>query len=87
MLRSFALEGNSLPASVRARRGARAGARPLSRLVQTDVRNPLTDEILFGRLEHGGTVHVGFDGEKLTFAYDPAPPPGEVAPPEPATAS
>jgi ATP-dependent Clp protease ATP-binding subunit ClpA len=51
------------------------GARPLNRLVQTEVRNPLTDEILFGRLEHGGTVHVGFDGEKLAFAYDPAPPP------------
>ena len=41
------------------------GARPLNRLVQTEVRNPLTDEILFGKLEHGGTVHVGFDGEKL----------------------
>jgi ATP-dependent Clp protease ATP-binding subunit ClpA len=51
------------------------GARPLNRLVQTEVRNPLTDEILFGRLEHGGTVHVGFDGEKLTFEYDSAPPP------------
>jgi ATP-dependent Clp protease ATP-binding subunit ClpA len=51
------------------------GARPLNRLVQTEVRNPLTDEILFGRLEHGGTVHVGFDGERLTFEYDSAPPP------------
>ena len=48
------------------------GARPLNRLVQTEVRNPLTDEILFGQLEHGGTVHVGFDGEKLTFEYDSA---------------
>ena len=57
------------------------GARPLSRLVQTEVRNPLTDEILFGRLEHGGTVHVGFDGEKLAFDYDSAPPPGEAPPP------
>ncbi len=60
------------------------GARPLGRLVQTEVRNPLTDEILFGQLEHGGTVHVGFDGEKLTFAYDPAPPPAPPAPPAPA---
>ncbi len=55
------------------------GARPLSRLVQTELRNPLTDEILFGRLEHGGTVHVGSDGTQLTFAYDPLPPP--AAPP------
>jgi ATP-dependent Clp protease ATP-binding subunit ClpA len=57
------------------------GARPLNRLVQTDVRNPLTDEILFGQLEHGGTVRVGFDGEKLTFDYVPAPPPEPETPP------
>ena len=57
------------------------GARPLNRLVQTDVRNPLTDEILFGELEHGGTVRVGYDGEKLTFDYEPAPPPEPETPP------
>jgi ATP-dependent Clp protease ATP-binding subunit ClpA len=63
------------------------GARPLSRLVQTDLRNPLTDEILFGRLEYGGTVRVGFDGEKLTFDYDPLPPPSAPNPSDtPATA-
>jgi ATP-dependent Clp protease ATP-binding subunit ClpA len=58
------------------------GARPLSRLVQTELRNPLTDEILFGQLEHGGTVRIGFDGDKLTFEYSPSPPP--QAPPTPA---
>ena len=67
------------------------GARPLNRLVQTDVRNPLTDEILFGKLEHGGTVRVGYDGEKLTFDCEPAPPPEPeappAAPPEPADQS
>jgi ATP-dependent Clp protease ATP-binding subunit ClpA len=50
----------------------RYGARPLSRLIQTEVRDPLTDEILFGELENGGTVEIGFDGEKLTFKIDPA---------------
>jgi len=59
------------------------GARPLNRLVQTAVRNPLTDEILFGDLEHGGTVRVGFDGEKLTFDFEPVPPPEPESPPEP----
>ena len=60
------------------------GARPLNRLVQTEVRNPLTDEILFGRLEHGGTVHVGVDGAQLTFEFDSLPPPEPPpAPPEP----
>ena len=48
------------------------GARPLSRLVQIEVRNPLTDEILFGQLEHGGTVRVGLGDDKLAFAYSPA---------------
>ncbi len=51
------------------------GARPLNRLVQTEVRNPLTDEILFGELESGGTVVIGLEGEKLTFVYKPSPAP------------
>jgi ATP-dependent Clp protease ATP-binding subunit ClpA len=62
------------------------GARPLNRLVQTEVRNPLTDEILFGKLEHGGTVHVGFDGDALTFDYDSTPAPGDAPPAPPAPA-
>ena len=53
------------------------GARPLSRVVQTEVRNPLTDEILFGRLEHGGTVRIGLRDDTLTFEYEPAEPPIE----------
>ncbi len=44
------------------------GARPLARLIQAEVRDPLTDLILFGTLEHGGTVTIGLDGEKLTFS-------------------
>ena len=43
------------------------GARPLARVIQKEVRDPLTDEILFGRLENGGTVKIGLDGEKLAF--------------------
>ena len=45
------------------------GARPLGRVVQKDVRDPLTDEILFGKLENGGTVTIGVDGDKLAFSY------------------
>jgi ATP-dependent Clp protease ATP-binding subunit ClpA len=47
------------------------GARPLARVVQKDVRDPLTDEILFGKLEHGGTVTIGADDAGLTFSYEP----------------
>jgi ATP-dependent Clp protease ATP-binding subunit ClpA len=45
------------------------GARPLARVIQTEVRDPLTDEILFGRLEQGGTVTIGLSDGKLTFDF------------------
>jgi len=45
------------------------GARPLARIVQREVRDPLTDEILFGKLEHGGTVTIGVAGNALSFSY------------------
>ena len=45
------------------------GARPLGRVIQTEVRDPLTDEILFGRLEHGGTVTIKFESGRLDFAF------------------
>jgi len=48
------------------------GARPLARVIQTDVRDPLTDEILFGRLENGGTVTIGLKDGALDFDYQPA---------------
>jgi ATP-dependent Clp protease ATP-binding subunit ClpA len=46
------------------------GARPLARVIQQEVRNPLTDEILFGRLENGGHVRIGVADDRLTFAFD-----------------
>jgi ATP-dependent Clp protease ATP-binding subunit ClpA len=48
------------------------GARPLARVIQRDVRDPLTDQILFGKLENGGTVTIGVSDDKLTFQYDVA---------------
>jgi ATP-dependent Clp protease ATP-binding subunit ClpA len=63
------------------------GARPLARLIQAEVRDPLTDEILFGRLENGGTVTIGVEGEALTFSVEaaPSPPAAPVAAPSPAS--
>jgi ATP-dependent Clp protease ATP-binding subunit ClpA len=46
------------------------GARPLARLIQKEVRDALTDQILFGALEHGGTVTIDLADDHLTFAYD-----------------
>jgi ATP-dependent Clp protease ATP-binding subunit ClpA len=50
------------------------GARPLARLIQSAVRNPLTDEILFGGLEHGGTVRIDLADNELRFDIEPTPP-------------
>ena len=49
------------------------GARPLGRVVQKEVRDPLTNEILFGRLEHGGTVTIDAADDRLTFSYEARP--------------
>jgi ATP-dependent Clp protease ATP-binding subunit ClpA len=47
------------------------GARPLARVVQKEVRDRLTDEILFGELENGGTVTIGVDAAgSLTFEFE-----------------
>jgi ATP-dependent Clp protease ATP-binding subunit ClpA len=46
------------------------GARPLGRVIQTEVRDKLTDEILFGKLESGGTVRIGLEDGRLAFSYD-----------------
>src|SRR5215469_7068894 len=50
------------------------GARPLARVIQENIKKPLADEILFGRLKDGGTVRVLLDREadKLAFEFIPA---------------
>ena len=39
------------------------GARPMARVIQTFIKTPLADEVLFGRLKTGGTVRVVVSGE------------------------
>ena len=43
------------------------GARPMSRLVEKEIRKPLADELLFGHLVNGGTVKVGVKKDKITL--------------------
>ena len=49
------------------------GARPLARIIQENLKKPLADEILFGKLKDGGTVRVLLDREmdKLAFEFIP----------------
>lgn len=48
------------------------GARPLSRVIKESIKQPISEEVLFGALEHGGSVFVDFNEEddKLTFSYE-----------------
>ena len=40
------------------------GARPMSRLIQNKIKRSLAEELLFGKLEHGGHILVTTeDGE------------------------
>jgi len=44
------------------------GARPLKRLLQSAIANPLASQVLEGALPEGSTVTIGTDGDSLTFA-------------------
>jgi ATP-dependent Clp protease ATP-binding subunit ClpA len=48
------------------------GARPLARVMQDEVKRPLTDELLFGALVSGGNVTIDVADDKLTFAFTKA---------------
>ena len=50
------------------------GARPMARLIQEKVKQPLAEELLFGKLAQGGEVHVSVKEDKLSFELSPAPP-------------
>ncbi len=47
----------------------RFGARPMARLIETEIARVLADEILFGRLNGGGHVTVDADHDQLKFEY------------------
>jgi ATP-dependent Clp protease ATP-binding subunit ClpA len=47
------------------------GARPLARVIQTEMKDALSDEILFGRMQKGGEVSIDLKDDKLVFNYSP----------------
>lgn len=48
----------------------RYGARPLRRLIETEITNKLTDEILFGTLKKGGSVTINLVENKLKLQFN-----------------
>ena len=45
------------------------GARPLVRVIQTEIKDALSDQILFGTMQKGGEVHIDLEDDKLVFEY------------------
>ncbi len=43
------------------------GARPLRRVIDSKIKNRLTDEILFGKLKNGGEVNIELKNDELKF--------------------
>ena len=50
------------------------GARPMARLIQEKIKQPLAEELLFGKLVHGGEVRVHLKDGALAFEITPAAP-------------
>jgi ATP-dependent Clp protease ATP-binding subunit ClpA len=58
------------------------GARPMARLIQDKIRKPLSEEILFGKLEKGGRVMVDLEKEEIKFTFFSATKAGPDSPSE-----
>ena len=48
------------------------GARPLARVIQENIKQPLAEELLFGTLKRGGHVKVRLEQGKLVFDLEAA---------------
>jgi len=46
---------------------SKMGARPMIRLIEKEIRKPLADQLLFGKLSQGGTVKVAVNNDKITL--------------------
>jgi ATP-dependent Clp protease ATP-binding subunit ClpA len=46
------------------------GARPMARVIKEYIKKPLAEELLFGKLEGGGYVHVTVSEGKLAFEFE-----------------
>ena len=46
------------------------GARPLGRIIQSKIKRPLAEEILFGTLEKGGVAIIDYKDGELEFTYE-----------------
>ena len=62
------------------------GARPMARLIQEKIKQPLAEELLFGKLVDGGEVKVHMKDGQPAFEIVPTPPKKKKAAPKKAAA-
>jgi len=48
------------------------GARPLSRLIDNEIKSPMSRKVLFGNLVNGGKIQIKMSGDKLDFDIKPS---------------
>ncbi|MES2642583.1 MAG: ATP-dependent Clp protease ATP-binding subunit ClpA [Myxococcota bacterium] len=58
------------------------GAREMGRVIQDELKKPLADELLFGKLMKGGSVLADLDGDKVTFTIIAGPASALPVPPD-----
>ena len=49
---------------------AKMGARPLQRVIDKDIKTPLSKKLLFGDLKDGGTLNIDIKGDKFVLNID-----------------
>jgi ATP-dependent Clp protease ATP-binding subunit ClpB len=67
--RGYGLEVTDAARSELASRGydPAFGARPLRRVIQQELQNPLASELLKGEFAEGSTIRINYDGAEFTF--------------------
>ena len=56
------------------------GARPMARVIQDSIKRPLAEELLFGKLAHGGVARVVLGKDELTFELEAREKPAQLEP-------
>ena len=54
------------------------GARPMARVIQENIKKPLAEELLFGRLADGGDVTIIVEDDRLAFDIEEKEPVAEI---------
>jgi ATP-dependent Clp protease ATP-binding subunit ClpB len=49
------------------------GARPLNRVIQTRLQDPLAEDIIAGKIKPGDTIYVSASGDELVIGTEDIP--------------